>query len=122
MTQELLRFVLLAQGIYYFITAVWPLVHMRSFLAVTGPKTDLWLVRTVAALILAISLPLIVSFGTERITDSPIVLLAASACIALATVDIVYVVKKVISPIYLGDAVVEIAVLIGLGSTYYSAA
>lgn len=46
MAQNLLRFVLLAQGSYYFITAVWPLAHMRSFLAVTGPKTDLWLMGT----------------------------------------------------------------------------
>lgn len=118
MKADLLRFVLLAQGIYYFITAVWPLVHMRSFLLVTGPKTDLWLVRTVGALILAISLPLIASFGAQRITESPIVLLAAGACIALATVDIVYVAKKVISPIYLGDAAVEIAILIALVITY----
>ncbi|TXI88843.1 MAG: hypothetical protein E6Q40_03180, partial [Cupriavidus sp.] len=106
---------------YYLITALWPLVHMRSFLAVTGPKTDLWLVRTVGALILAISLPLIAAFATER-TDSPIILLAAGSCIALATVDIVYVAKKVISPIYLGDAVIEIALLIGLGVIHYSAA
>ena len=29
---------------------------MPSFLAVTGPKTDLWLVQTVAVLLLVISL------------------------------------------------------------------
>jgi hypothetical protein len=29
------------QGAYFLVTGVWPLVHMPSFLAVTGPKTDL---------------------------------------------------------------------------------
>jgi hypothetical protein len=31
----------LAHGGFYLLTGVWPLVHMPSFLAVTGPKTDL---------------------------------------------------------------------------------
>lgn len=31
---------------------LWPLLHMRSFEAVLGPKTDRWLVRTVAGLML----------------------------------------------------------------------
>ena len=33
------------QGLYFFFTSVWPIVHMSSFLAVTGPKHDLWLVQ-----------------------------------------------------------------------------
>src|SRR5689334_22911224 len=39
------------QGLYFLATGVWPLFHIESFLAVTGPKTDLWLVQTVAALL-----------------------------------------------------------------------
>ena len=31
----------------------WPLVHMRSFEWVSGPKTDHWLVQTVAGLLIA---------------------------------------------------------------------
>ena len=34
---------------------------MRSFLAVTGPKTDLWLVRTVGVVVLAIGVTLAVA-------------------------------------------------------------
>jgi hypothetical protein len=41
------------QGIYFLATGVWPLLSMRTFLAVTGLKTDLWLVKKVG-LILAI--------------------------------------------------------------------
>ena len=31
-----------AQSAYFAATGVWPIVHMPSFLRVTGPKTDLW--------------------------------------------------------------------------------
>jgi len=30
----------LAQGLYFAGTGIWPLVHMRSFEAVTGRKTE----------------------------------------------------------------------------------
>ena len=36
----------IGQGAYYALTALWALVHVRSFQAITGPKTDLWLVKT----------------------------------------------------------------------------
>src|SRR4051812_30893344 len=42
------------QGVYFFITGLWPIVHMPSFLFVSGPKTDLWLVKTVGILIVVI--------------------------------------------------------------------
>ncbi len=40
-----------AQAVYYVLTGVWPLVSMKTFLKVTGPKTDLWLVRTIGLFI-----------------------------------------------------------------------
>ena len=45
------RRLLFAEGVYFFLTGVWPVVHLPSFIAVTGPKRDLWLVRTVGLLI-----------------------------------------------------------------------
>jgi hypothetical protein len=36
----------LAQGAYHLVTGVWPLVSMRTFASVTGPKVDKWLVKT----------------------------------------------------------------------------
>ena len=41
----------LAQAIYYIATGVWSLVGIRSFQAVTGPKIDTWLVKTVGVLV-----------------------------------------------------------------------
>jgi hypothetical protein len=48
--------VALAQGAYYLLTGVWPLLSLRTFELVTGPKTDDWLVRTVGVLVLAVVL------------------------------------------------------------------
>jgi hypothetical protein len=42
-----------AHASYLVATGVWPLVHRRSFEAVTGPKADFWLVRTVGGLAVA---------------------------------------------------------------------
>src|SRR5690606_18536468 len=54
MPQPTLRLVLAAQGAYYLVGGLWPLLHYRSFEAVTGKKKDAWLVKTVASMILAV--------------------------------------------------------------------
>src|SRR4051794_41935238 len=57
--------VLRAQGAYYTLTGLWPLVHMASFEAVTGPKTDDWLVRMVGLLAAVIGATLLTA-GRHR--------------------------------------------------------
>ncbi len=84
---------------------------MRTFLAVTGPKTDLWLVKTVGLVLAVIGAVLIYAQQTATV-NPPVVLLAIGPAASLALVEIVYVIKKVISPIYLGDAFVEIVLII----------
>ena len=39
-----------AQGIYYWLTGLWPPVSIESFELVTGPETDDWLPQTVGLL------------------------------------------------------------------------
>jgi 8-oxo-dGTP pyrophosphatase MutT (NUDIX family) len=39
---------------FYLLTGIWPLLHIQSFQSVTGPKTDLWLVKTAGVLITVI--------------------------------------------------------------------
>jgi len=41
-----------AQGVANLVGGLWPLVHLRSFEMVFGPKTDRWLVKTVAGLLI----------------------------------------------------------------------
>jgi hypothetical protein len=100
-----------AQGAFYVATGVWPILHMRSFEAVTGEKTDDWLVKTVGALI-AVSGAVMMVAGMRRRVTPEIALLAAGSAAALATVDVVYTQKGVIPPVYLLDAVAE-ASLVG---------
>jgi hypothetical protein len=104
------------QGVYFLLTGVWPLVHMRSFLAVTGPKRDLWLVRTVGALIAVTGVTLLRAAQTDRVTQE-IALLAGSTAAALGAVDVIYTANKTIPPIYLSDAVVEAGLIAGWAAT-----
>jgi hypothetical protein len=113
-----IRPLLAIQGIFYLLTGIWPLVSIRSFKAVTGEKTDKWtgllmdhwLVYTVALLIIAVALALLVA-AWQREGTASIATLAISAAIGLTTIDIVYVSRGVILPIYLLDAVAELALL-----------
>lgn len=114
------RIVLWGQGLYYFITGVWPILSIETFQMVTGRKTDHlvtgregdhWLVMTVAALILAISLPLLLA-AWRKTLPAEVILLAVGSSIALTTIDIVYVARHVLSPIYLADAAAEVVLIV----------
>lgn len=99
-----------AQGVAYLITGIWPIVHRRSFEAMTGPKTDYWLVRTVGALVSVVGAVLLL--GSRRSRWLPeFTLLAVGSALSLALVDIVGVAVRRISPVYLLDAVGELALV-----------
>lgn len=50
--------ILRGQAVFYVLTGIWPSLSMSTFEAVTGPKTDDWLVQTVGVLILVIGVVL----------------------------------------------------------------
>jgi hypothetical protein len=106
----LLRTAVLTQGVYYVATGMWPLVNMRSFERVTGPKIDKWLVKTVGVLVTSIGGALLVAATRRRISPEARVLAAGSA-VGLAAIDVYYVAKRRIAPVYLLDAVTELALL-----------
>lgn len=101
-----------AQGIYYAAAGVWPLVSMTSFVAVTGPKADLWLVRTVALLLVVIGLALLLAGLRRRITPE-IVILGAGSALALAGIDFYYAAIDRISAIYFLDGIAELGLVAG---------
>jgi hypothetical protein len=84
---------------------------MSTFLKVTGPKTDLWLVKTVGIILAVIGAVLIFAYANAEV-NSAILFLAIGSALSLAIVEFIYVAKRVISPIYLGDAVIEL-ILVG---------
>ena len=96
-----------AQAAYYTITGIWPLVHRRSFEAVTGAKHDYWLVETVGALVTAAGLALASGARRDR-TTTEIRLLGVASALALAAVDIRHVASGRIRPVYLADAGIEL--------------
>jgi hypothetical protein len=99
-------------GAYFVLTGLWPLVHMQSFLAVTGPKTDIWLVKFFGALICVPGCMLL--RAAQRGDASGSLLFAAVGFpVVLAGGDVACVAQGIISPIYLADAAVEAALLFG---------
>ena len=96
------------QGVFYGTTGIWPLLHIDSFMAVTGPKVDQWLVRTVGALLAWTGVLLCRGAWRKQVT-SDLALLALGQALVLATIDIVYVAQGRISTIYLLDAAAETA-------------
>lgn len=108
----LLSLVALAQALYFFVTGLWPILSMATFEAVTGPKFDTWLAKTVGALVIVIGLVLVLA-ALRRSMTLEIVVLAIGSALALAIVDVVYVIERIIRPVYLIDAVAQ-ALLIAL--------
>jgi hypothetical protein len=107
------RALALGQGAYFGATGLWPILHLRSFEAVTGPKPEGWLVKTVGGLLSVIGLTLVASSRRPAVGRES-ALLAAGSAAALAAVDIWYAgVRRRISPVYLADAPVEIALVLG---------
>lgn len=103
--------VAVAQGAYYLLSGLWPLLAMGSFLAVTGPKTDLWLVKTVAGLLCVAGLVLLLA-GLRRRVTIDIRILGMGFATVLALVDLVFVVEGRIRPVFLLDGAVELALLL----------
>jgi len=117
-----LPFVLLwIQGTYFLATGLWPIINVESFQQVTGRKTDdlstasekdHWLVITVGVLVVAVALSLLAAAWRRRASPEVIVLAMATA-IGLTGIDVIYVSRGAIPPIYLADAAAEIVLLAG---------
>jgi len=78
---------------------------------VTGPKTDVWLVKTVSVLIVSISLSLLFSVRNSG-EKMPVILLAITSCIGLAGIDFYYALNNTISDVYLIDGAIQVITLI----------
>lgn len=102
---------LLVEGTYYALTGIWPIVSIKTFMKVTGPKTDLWLVKTVGLLVLASGAAMIVAWARD--TRSPEILtIATGQAIFLLLVDVTYSVTGVIWKTYLIDAVIQMVLIV----------
>lgn len=91
-------------------TGAWPLLHYPSFAAITGPKRDVWLVRTVGALVCVVALAIAVAAARGDV-DPTVLVLAVGTAAALGIIDLSYVARGVIARIYLAEAALEAALI-----------
>lgn len=99
------------QGVYWFLTGVWPFLHLRSFLWVTGPKEDIWLLYTVSVLIIVVGAVLLLAGFRSRVTQEIKVLGIAGAA-GLTGIDVYYALSDVIWDTYLLDAAGELILIL----------
>jgi hypothetical protein len=104
------KYILFAQGIYTVLTSVWPILHIKSFLMVTGPKTDIWLVKTMGGVLSAIGVVLLYCAFKNQLSRA-VLLLAIGHALVLMISDIHYYSANIISPVYLADAFVQIVMV-----------
>jgi hypothetical protein len=106
------RLLLLAQGAGYVATGAWPIISMRTFEAVTGPKHDDWLVRIVGAL------AVVIGGGLVMGRDHPLVVrpFAVGGAIAFTAADVIGVASGRLGRIYLLDAAIESVLLAAWGA------
>jgi hypothetical protein len=104
------------QGAYYLVTGVAPFASRRAFERVTGPKAEWWLVQATGALV-AVAGAGLLSAARRPSPASEVPAMAAGWALSLAAIDAIYVARRRISPVYLVDATVQLAVLAGLSTT-----
>src|SRR4051794_29656548 len=91
----LFTYLCLGQGLYYFVTGVWPLLSIETFQLVTGRKTDHlvtgreadhWLVMTVGVLVIAIGTTCVFA-ALRRGFAVEVAVLAITSAIGLTCID-----------------------------------
>jgi hypothetical protein len=105
-----------AQGAFNVLNGTWPLLGMRSFEMIFGPKQDDWLVRTVAGLLVGNGVTQVLAATTpggwpqaRRV--------GVGTALTLLAIDLWYVPAGRIAKTYLLDAVAEAGWLIAWSRT-----
>lgn len=83
------------------------MVDIHSFMQITGTKTDIWLVKTVAVLLLPMAICFLLGIRKYR-ENFIIIILGLTSSIGLAFIDFYYSFNDTISNIYLADGFLQI--------------
>jgi hypothetical protein len=115
-----IKLIAYAQAVYYILTGLWPIIDIHSFMLVTGPKTDTWLVKMVGLLAASIGIYLIRISIADRFSRDTAVLAILSA-LSFTAIDVVYAaINDRISDIYLIDVIPELTFVTGWALYYAS--
>ncbi|KDN77343.1 hypothetical protein ABZ568_18190 [Streptomyces olindensis] len=96
----------LAHGAFNVVGGLWPLLHLRSFEWVFGPKTDVWLQMTTGGLLTSAGLAQLTA-ATDPRGPAHARRIGLGTAVTLLAVDLVYVPKGRIRPTYLLDAAMQ---------------
>jgi hypothetical protein len=108
---DLRKRLIAGQAVYYVVTGIWPVIHLQSFEAVTGPKSDDWLVHMVGLLAAVIGITLGATVLSDQTRGTVASTLAITSASAFAAIDLWYGLSGQISAIYLGDAAVQVGLI-----------
>src|SRR5215208_1764710 len=105
--KNLYKILLCVEGIYILLTALWGLIDIKSFMQVTGPKTDIWLVKTVSVLLL----PLVACIFFAlffKMDPLAVILILIIASAGLAFIDFYYTSIHTIKWVYALDGIAQL--------------
>jgi len=99
----------LAHGGYLVFIGVWPLLHLRSFAKVTGPKPEGWLTKAVGACLANVGIELIQAAVRGGRVRRGVRSLAVRSAMTFAAFDFYYAgLRRRISPVYLGNGAIQL--------------
>lgn len=96
-----------AQGLFNILGGAWPLVSLRTFEFVYGKKRDIYLQKTVGALLLSIG----IVQSRARGSDEELVVarsLGIATALSLLAIDLIYIPKHEMRWTYWQDAACEV--------------
>jgi hypothetical protein len=105
----------LAQGAAYVAMGLWPVLNLRSFAKVTGPKPEGWLVKAVGLLLVSVGTSLI--RGSRAKEEKATSTIGMGAALSLGGVALYYSAKRRISPVYFADAALHLSFVTAWGLT-----
>jgi hypothetical protein len=111
-TRKILKYLAFVQSFYYTVYGIWPVLHIKSFERLTGPKVDRWLVKSIGLLITVIGAGVGLAGWRGRISPE-LKIIAGGSAAGLAGIDIYYTAKNRISKIYLLDGIAELGLVAG---------
>ncbi|POX57520.1 hypothetical protein C3492_43000 [Streptomyces sp. Ru62] len=95
-----------SQGLFNLVGGGWPLLHLRSFEWVFGPKAEEWLQQTTAGLLATAGCSMLLSPGTpEGLRQARRT--GVGTAVTLLAIDLLCVPRRRIRPTYLLDAAMQ---------------
>lgn len=102
-----LRLTPFLQAVYYLVTGLWPLIHLKSFFEVTGPKTDVWLVQMVGVLIFSYSILFFYMAFTRRLLQVHAVV-GSLIAFGIGCIELYHYLQGTLRGIYYVDFIIEV--------------